>query len=103
MGAAAFFVGAGAGATFAGAGAGALAGVGAMAGAALGGGFAGAGAGAPWGLDAGAVAAKAATARTAKRMADRAEREADIVAARGAGLCDERRRGWQSWRRWFVP
>jgi hypothetical protein len=80
-----------------------LAGVGAMAGAALGSGFAGAGAGAPCRLDAGAVAAKAATARTARRMAERAEREADIVVARGAGLCDERRRGWQSWRRWFVP
>lgn len=34
------------------------------------------------GLDAGAVAAKVDTARTAKRMAERAEREADIVAAK---------------------
>lgn len=79
MGAAAFFVGAGAGAIIlAGAGAAVVAGVGATVVV----GFEGAAAGEPLGLDAGAVAAKVDTARTAKRMAERAEREADIVAAK---------------------
>lgn len=87
LGAAEFFVGAGAGAILAGAGAGVVvAGVGAMVGANLGTRFAGAGAGASSGLGDGAVAAKAVTARTAKRMAERAEREADIVAAKCRSL-----------------